>query len=35
MNNFLATSKYADAVRPHIAETVPAAAKHVEYRYAR
>lgn len=35
MNNFLATSKTAEAARPHLAETVPAAAREVEYRYAR
>ncbi len=34
MNNYLATGKTADAVRPHIAETVPAASRTVEYRYA-
>lgn len=34
MNNYLATGKTADDVRPHIAETVPAAARRVEYRYA-
>lgn len=34
MNNYLATGKTADQVRPHIAETVPAAARNVEYRYA-
>jgi nicotinamidase-related amidase len=33
MNNYLATGKTADAVRPHIAETVPAASRKVEYRY--
>lgn len=34
MNNYLATGKTADDVRPHIAETVPAAARRVEYHYA-
>ncbi|MDX2147652.1 MAG: isochorismatase family protein [Planctomycetota bacterium] len=34
MNNYLATGKTADAVRPHIAETVPAAGRTTRYRYA-
>ena len=34
MNNYLATGKTADQMRPHLAETVPAAGKHPNYNYA-